>query len=173
MDCQPWIYPLGPFARISQKHLIETMNIQNTIASINTWHTLARPNPDDKAFQVQLGCHFEEIAEQLETIKGNQDEMELHLQHAFDAMHTLATYLKGGELTVTIRDRKGFVDAIADQVVTGIGVAYCAQMNAPLAIERVDISNWSKFVNGKPEFNKQGKIAKPKTYKEPDLEGCY
>ena len=63
--------------------------------------------------------------------------------------------------------------AIADQVVTGIGAAYCAQMNAPLAIERVDISNWSKFVNGKPEFNKQGKIAKPKTYKEPDLEGCY
>lgn len=35
--------------------------------------------------------------------------------------------------------------------------------------EEVDRSNWSKFVDGKPVFNEQGKIAKPESYSPPNL----
>ena len=145
----------------------------NTVASINTWHALARPNPDDQAFQVQLGCHFEEIAEQLAELVGNDDGFEEELQSAYLAVINVATKLKNHVATVNIINRKLFLDSVADQVVTGIGVAHCAKMDAVTAIDRVDQSNWSKFVDGKPVFNEKGKIAKPETYREPDLEGCY
>lgn len=153
----------------------KTMNQieHNTVASINTWHALARPNPDDQAFQVQLGCHYEEIAEQLAELIGNDDEFESDLQKAYSAVINVATKLKNHVATTSIINRKRFLDSVADQVVTGIGVAHCAKMDAVTAIDRVDRSNWSKFVDGKPVFNEKGKIAKPATYREPDLEGCY
>lgn len=150
------------------------MNVTNTPASINTWHKLARPKPTDKDFQVQLGCHFEEVAEMLEAIGSVSDEeFDLQLQNLYTLLEEVGGKLKRHQAAVGIINPEMFIDSIADQVVTGIGVAYCAGMNAPLAIERVDISNWSKFVDGKPVFNEYGKIAKPSTYKEPDLRGCY
>ena len=145
----------------------------NTVASINTWHAFARPNPDDRAFQVQLGCHYEEIAEQLEQLVSNDGEFDHDLQQAYLAVIKVATKLKNHVATVNILNRKLFLDSVADQVVTGIGVAHCAKMDAVTGIDRVDRSNWSKFVDGKPVFNEKGKIAKPATYREPDLEGCY
>ena len=36
----------------------------------------------------------------------------------------------------------------------------------------VSRSNWSKFVDGQPQFDENGKIAKPSTYRKPDLTGC-
>lgn len=149
------------------------MSITNTTASINTWHKLARPKPTEKDFQVQLGCHFEEVAEMLECLTATTAAFDLELQSLFSLLDSVGGKLKRHQGAVSIKNPKLFIDSIADQVVTGIGTAYCAGMNAPLAIERVDISNWSKFVDGKPVFNEYGKIAKPSTYKEPDLRGCF
>jgi hypothetical protein len=150
------------------------MNITNPLASIHQWHTLARPHPSEKDFQVQLGCHFEEIAEMFETIKAiDNEDFELELQEAYSLIEHIASKLKRHQAAVAIHNREGFIDSIADQVVTGVGTAYCADMRVMTAIDRVDASNWSKFVNGKPVFNNNGKIAKPDTYKEPDLRGCY
>ena len=134
---------------------------------------VARPNPDDQAFQVQLGCHYEEIAEQLAELVGNDEGFEEELQRAYSAVINVAAKLKNHVATVNVVNRKRFLDSAADQVVTSIGVAYCAKMDAVTAIDRVDQSNWSKYVDGKPVFNEKGKIAKPATYREPDLEGCY
>ena len=41
------------------------------------------------------------------------------------------------------------------------------------AVGRVNKSNWSKFVNGKPIFDENGKIAKGPDYVKCDLEGLY
>lgn len=152
------------------------MHNKHIIESIHQWHKLARPNPDDKAFQVQLGCHFEEIAEMIETISLKSDgwsPIEGKNCAAFLAIKELADALKNNEAIASITNRKGFIDSIADQVVTGIGAAYCAGMKPVLALERVDTSNWSKFVEDRPVFNEQGKIAKPLTYQKPNLKGCY
>jgi len=39
-----------------------------SVDSIEMWHKRARPNPTDKDFNVQLGCHFEEIVEMLDAL---------------------------------------------------------------------------------------------------------
>lgn len=147
--------------------------IPDTIASITEWHKRARPTPDNKAFQVQLGCHFEEIAEQLNTIIGVDRAFDQQINTARSLLTYLADSLKSGEQMVSIINRKEFLDAVADQVVTGIGAAYCAGMKPVEALICVDASNWSKFVDGFPVFNEQGKIAKPPTYQPVDLTGCY
>lgn len=156
-----------------------------TLRSIQEWHELARPERTDKDFQVTLGCHFEEIVEQLEAldIQNNPNYKALVTDPhtpatavfsvAINALNTLAECLKSGVFTASIENRKEFADAIGDQVVTGIGVAHCANINGSMVVERVNYSNWTKFVDNKPVFNEQGKIIKPDTYQPPDLTGTY
>ena len=156
-----------------------------TIRSIQKWHELARPTPDQKAFDVQLGCHFEEIREMLEALgisnnlayMPSSDDANISASAVFstalNSISILAESLKAGVFTTNIENRKELADSIGDQVVTGMGVAHCAAMNGSVIVERIDHSNWSKFVNGKPEFHENGKIAKPATYQPPDLSGTY
>lgn len=148
-----------------------------TIRSIQKWHELARPTPDEKAFNVQLGVHFEEVAEQLKamnlTVTESGHTMAGTSSSAYIMLTDLANGLKTGGYTAQIEDRKEFADAIGDQIVTGLGVAHCAAMNGPLITERVDQSNWTKFVDGKPVFDVNGKIAKPDSYRKVDLTGTY
>lgn len=146
-----------------------------SIESINLWHYRARPNPDELNFDVQLGCHFEEIVEMLDTVDFVDAEMMEYDVHTLRvALNSLARMLKTNELAARITDRKEFLDSIADQIVTGVGVAHCAGMDAGEAVHRVNRSNWSKFDDdGMPIFNEHGKIAKGPKYAPPDLEGLY
>ena len=153
------------------------MMTTNTLQSIANWHQQARPAPSDKDFNVQLGCHLEEVCEMLEAMTFSFPKTEFtplpgKLTSAHHMLHALATALKAGETTTEVADREGFLDALADQIVTAVGVGHCAGMNVELACVRVDESNWSKFVDGKPQFDENGKIAKPTTYRKPDLTGC-
>lgn len=147
-----------------------------SIETIQLWHERARPNPTDKDFNVQLGCHFEEIAEMLSVISPSDEQgyRDQAVIDAEEAVTILAGLLKSGQLDVSfLLDRKAFLDSIADQVVTAVGVGHCARMKTAEAIDRVNASNWSKFVDGQPVFNEQGKIAKGPDYAPPNLEGLY
>ena len=135
---------------------------------MSTWQATARPNPDAAALQVALGCHAEEFCEMLESLE--QTDMVLR---AWAAIDDLAALLKSGKYMPVINDREGFLDSLADQIVTATGVGHCANMNIVEACVRVDASNWTKFVNDKPVFNAQGKIAKPDTYTPPNLDGLF
>lgn len=140
-----------------------------SIESIELWHRRARPEPTAENFGVQLGCHFEEIDEMLDTLKF--DGLYSNLRYE---LKLLASRLKTGEEVATITDRKEFLDSIADQVVTSVGVGHCAGARTAEAIAEVNKSNWSKFdENGNPIFNESGKIAKGPNYRTPNLEGLY
>lgn len=142
----------------------------SAIESIDLWHSRARPNPTPEDFNVQLGCHFEEIVEMLDTLRIDS----MNLAAARDSLNILATHLKTNAMHAEITDRKEFLDSVADQVVTGIGVAHCAGMDGRTAVVRVNTSNWSKFNDeGQPIRNASGKIAKGPRYTPPDLEGLY
>jgi hypothetical protein len=95
------------------------------------------------------------------------------LDDAFDALDCLATAMKAGIATASILDgqRTDFLDSLADQVVTAVGVGHCAVMDMSEACKRVNKSNWSKFVDGQPVFTDAGKIAKGPDYAPPDLRG--
>lgn len=147
-----------------------------TVAKITEWHRRARPTPDDKAFNVQLGCHFEEIAEMVETLTFHVDGFAStpgEMTVLFAGLKLFADKLKSGETTATVNDREGFLDSLADQTVTALGAGHCAKMDIEEAVARVNDSNWSKFVGGRPVFDENGKIAKPPTYRKPDLTGCF
>lgn len=138
---------------------------------IEMWHKRARPEPTATHFNVQLGCHFEEIAEMMDSMSCSDQPEWLELKRDITLM---ANRLKNGAVTVEVLFRKDCLDSIADQIVTGVGVGYCAGMQVTEAVRRVNSSNWSKYdVNGKPIFSPQGKIMKGPDYKEPDLEGLY
>lgn len=144
----------------------------NTLTTINIWHRRARPEPTEANFNVQLGCHLEEIAEMLDTLAANPTAERSFIDLKI-YVKGFAEGLKRGEVTMGITDRKEFLDSLADQVVTAVGVGHCANMDVPAACERVDNSNWSKFVDGQPQFNEHGKITKGASYAPPDLEGLY
>lgn len=150
-----------------------------SLETIELWHRRARPEPTDHDFQVQLGCHLEEVLEMLGVIgiRGDDPKFDQWLQllrTAFEALEELADALKQGRLRVEIMDRKQLLDALADQIVTAIGVGHCAEMRTAEAVVRVNTSNWTKFgQDGMPIRDANGKIAKGPGYQPPNLEGCY
>lgn len=140
-----------------------------SIDSIELWHRRARPDPTPENLNVQLGCHIEEFIEMLDAVKlnGGWNNMRYELV-------LLADRLKANMESAEIIDRKEFLDSLADQIVTAVGVGHCAGMKTSDAVDAVSRSNWSKFNDeGFPIFNEHGKIAKGPNYKRPYLEGLY
>lgn len=158
-----------------------------SIDLITMWHQRARPNPSDADFNVQLGCHFEEIVEMLETLTFRHadpytgrvgDSYSILEANAPNVMLTvlsdLAGQLKAGQVLAETTDRKALLDSLADQVVTAVGVGHCAKMDTTEAVRRVNQSNWSKFdTDGRPIFDANGKVTKGPGYKPVDLTGLY
>ena len=143
------------------------------IESIEMWHKRARPNPDHEAFNVQLGCHFEEITEMLYALEAENSVTQDKLAQARMLMQKLADGFKAGLYEAWASDRVEFLDSIADQVVTGIGTAYCAGMKAAKGVQIVNTSNWSKFDHrGQPFKDQNGKITKGPNYLPPHLDEC-
>lgn len=143
----------------------------DTLREIEIWHERARPAPTAENFSVQLGCHFEEVAEMLECINFGNEEGDRVMSNIYDALCDLSSALKAGNIKVLVDNRTEFLDSLSDQVVTAVGVAHCAGMNMTEACKRVNASNWSKFVDGQPVFNEAGKIKKGPDYVPPDLRG--
>lgn len=133
----------------------------NVLDKTDDWFRLAVPEPTDKNKSVQLGCFFEEVDEVLQALnyKGYESIADL----AYD-------YKTGADVTLTDQQRIDLLDGLCDTIVTAVGVAHMFDMDIIGAMEEVNRSNFSKFVNGKPVFNEQGKIAKPDTYSPPNLE---
>lgn len=139
---------------------------------INEWHRRACPTPDQRALDVQLGCHIEEFVEMLATLAVNGEPVSN--SSTFAKLKKLADMLKAGDVSATVLDRQELLDSLGDQIVTAVGVGYRAKMNVPVACIRVDESNWSKFdAAGLPIFDANGKVTKGVNYLPPNLEGLF
>lgn len=133
-----------------------------SVKEIKDWFDEAVPSPTDANKSVQIGCHFEEVAEMMAAMGINSDQMEL-----------IATKYKKRLLDTPEIDRKEVLDALCDQIVTAVGIAHMYGLNITDGIKEVNRSNWSKFVNGKAVFDENGKIKKGPDYTPPDLTGMY
>ena len=133
----------------------------NHITAIKNWFTLAVPTPTDKNRAVQIGVHLEEVAEMAATFNDA------------DLAATIDVISEQYKTDTTIRldtvDRTELLDALCDQIVTAVGVAHMFGLDIEGALAEVTRSNYSKFVDGAPVFDANGKIAKPATYSKPDL----
>lgn len=143
------------------------------IDEITLWHERARPEPTPRDFDVQLGCHIEEFSEMITALELNWNDNE-ELGYAMDILDEFADKLKSGAKSMSAVNRKELLDALADQIVTAVGVGVCAKMDMKAAVQEVNASNWSKFnYKGYPEFNEHGKVKKGANYRQPNLEGMY
>ena len=136
------------------------------IHSIKEWFKAAKPNPSTADACVQIGCHYEEVSEMSSVL---YDDVE----HALAAT-ALAYQMNRGRYLAYVEElsadeRVELLDALCDQVVTAVGVAYMMGMDIEGALAEVNRSNWSKFEGGVPVFNAQGKIDKGVEYTPPEL----
>jgi len=143
----------------------------NELQRTKQWFGLAVPTPTEKNKTVQLGVHFEEIGEMFAAMGAT--ELSTALADLALAFKTGQTAHGPIEVSMLPIDRKEMLDALCDQIVTATGVAHMLGMDITEAMKRVNDSNWSKFVDGKPVFDENGKIAKSSNYYPPDLEGLY
>ncbi len=143
----------------------------NTIKSILDWFKTARPEVTPKHLHTQMGVHFEEVSEMLAEITGLDGETNLLIAKAKLACHELAEHLKANDhvVRINLEDRKSYLDALCDQIVTAVGCAHDQNMDIPNALDEVDRSNYSKFIDGKAIFDENGKIAKGPSYFKADL----
>lgn len=140
---------------------------------LTLWQKRARPAPGPRDLDVAIGVHLEEVAEMMDSLTGVGQPADMMLADAMISLTRLADALKSGEIRVHVGNRRGLLDALADQVVTTTGVAHCAQMNLNEAVHQVNSSNWSKFVDGLPVFDVNGKVTKGPKYQPPNLDGLY
>lgn len=140
-------------------------------ALLNTliWHTKARPTPTDKDFNIQTGCMIEEVLESIEELTTKNASGLTRLNGVKRELSAMANDLKSGKYQVSVRDDIEFLDGLCDVIVTVAGVAHAKGYNIIDAMAEVNASNDSKFENGQPVFDDNGKIIKGKDYFKPDL----
>lgn len=139
------------------------------IKEILKWFKKAVPEPTVETACVQIGCHYEEVAEMAsvtgdDNINSDCDDAGYHYKIKSK------NYMSGLELL--LQDDKSKVellDSLCDQIVTAIGVAHMFGMDIEGALTEVNNSNWSKFENGSPVFDENGKIKKGGSYFKPEL----
>lgn len=134
-----------------------------SIQSIIRWFEIAKPNPTLTDISVQVGCHYEEVAEMMKATSDNG------LARVVD---TRADDYKTVARDFYAQDKLALLDALCDQIVTALGVGYMMGFDMDKALAEVNRSNWTKFnPDGTPYIKPDGKIGKnPDTYQEPELE---
>lgn len=141
--------------------------VPDSITDIANWFKAAKPEPTNADICTQLGCHFEEFAENLEAINGNADDLHDDANDLKSAGKTLPQ--ADIDQFVSLIKPLGLLDALCDQIVTATGVAYMMGFDIEGALKEVIRSNNSKMVDGRFEFDDNGKIMKPDSYSQPDL----
>ena len=144
--------------------------MNDIITQTTHWFELAHADQGYQKRIVQLGVHFEEVGEMLAALKSGDFDTSVLLDEAQIAMETLAAHLKQNSKTLHISaERVLLLDSLCDQAVTAAGVAYDFGFKYPQALREVNRSNFSKFVNGAPVFDENGKIKKGPDYTPPNL----
>ena len=141
----------------------------NVLKDTVSWFQRAVPKPSDKHLHVQLGVHMEEFAELLQEIFSKDVTTACMLSAAKEAVKELANHLKKEQGVIAFPDRVAALDAICDGQVTGARLAHMLNMDVVGGLQEVNRSNESKFVDGQPIFDAQGKIKKGPNYQPPCL----
>ena len=133
------------------------------IHNIKEWFKAAKPNPSTADVCVQIGCHYEEVSEMSAALCDDD------VAHELAATALAYKMNRSGYIGAGADTRVELLDALCDQIVTAVGVAYMMGMDIEGALAEVNRSNWSKFEGGVPVFNEHGKIAKGVEYTPPEL----
>lgn len=141
------------------------------ITQIKRWLETAFPNPTAKDQATQIGVHLEEVTEFMEAI-GSSKAATILVQEVSDNFKQSPDIYQdadGNKITLPEDFKEQMLDALCDQIVTATSVAHSMGFDIVGAIKEVNASNWSKFEDGKPLYDANGKVIKGKNYFKPNL----
>jgi len=141
---------------------------QDSITRTESWFKAAKPEPTDKDRCTQIGCHYEEVSEMMVACQG-EPHMGSKVMYNCAEAYKESEDIYGTAQVLQPNNPIELLDSLCDQIVTAIGVGYMMGFDMQGALNEVIRSNDSKMVNGKFEFDANGKIAKPDSYSKPDL----
>lgn len=143
----------------------------NPLLDTLNWIKKCKPSPTSADFHTQFGVFCEEIGETLSEVSTTNQETNLLVVEAREAMERLGTHLKGNDHVIVVmqKHRKGFLDGLNGVIVTAVTTAHTQDMDIIGSANEVNRANYSKFVNGRPIFDVNGKVAKGPDYVKADL----
>ena len=146
--------------------------MNDIIQQTTRWFEMAHGDAKVGKRTVQLGVHFEEVAEMLGALVSKDNQALALIREAENTLVQLSEYLKENSKTTHIYPHSDnlLLDSLCDQAVTLAGVAYDYGYKFPQALREVNRSNFSKFVDGLPVFNETGKVMKGAGYTPPNLD---
>ena len=121
------------------------------IHNIIEWFKAAKPNPSTADVCVQIGCHYEEVSEMNAVLNYDVEYMLEATVEEYSGYYS--GYLGAALEELSADARVELLDALCDQIVTAVGVAYMMGMDIEGALAEVNRSNWSKFKGGVPVLN--------------------
>ena len=145
--------------------------MSNEIQTIVKWFKDAKPNNTIEDACVQIGCHYEEVAE-MATVTGDADVQSDCENAGYHYKAKNKNYLKDLELITQCEESKiELLDALCDQIVTAVGTAQYMGFDIVSALNEVISSNDSKRLpDGSFPLDKNGKITKESpNFFSPDL----
>ena len=142
----------------------------NTLQNTFDW-IKACQEPSEKLANIQVGVFIEEIGETLNELV-IKNEGEIDMMHMSIASEYLSTGFKKGLINLNHDeiDRVKLLDGLCDVIVTATTTAYAFGFDLIGAMNEVNRANYSKFVDGKPIYDENGKITKGPNYVRPNLE---
>lgn len=138
------------------------------IQEIIEWFKAAKPEPTEKDKSTQIGCHFEEVSEMLQALSCIREQVD-DVSREFYSSDAIDKSIDGEVMELPENWQIELLDSLCDQIVTAVGVGYMMGFDMVGALDEVNKSNWSKFKDGVPVFDENGKIAKADGYFKPDL----
>ena len=168
---------LKQMAQVAHHHgfkfteLVEIVySITGVLMTTDKWFAVVLANDalGTDRFPVQMGCHLEEIVEMLVELE-LEDELQQEVETAVASLTKVANALKTGQVEVGTKNEVAFNDSILDQRVTGTGLLKMQGVDVAETVARVDVANFTKFVDGKPLYKEGGKIAKGPNFWNPEF----
>ena len=142
----------------------------NTLESIKGWFKVAKPNPTEKDKATQIGAHFKEVSEMMWALSCNNIANKIYeVSEEFYACNAIDKDIDGKFVELPKNWETDLLNSLCYQIITAIGVGYMMGFDMAGALDEVNKSNWSKFKDGVPVFDENGKIAKTDGYFKPDL----
>lgn len=141
------------------------------ITQIKRWLETAFPNPTAKDQATQIGVHLEEVTEFMEAIGIAKSVSNVVKGISDDFKQSPSIYKDDFGKSIHLPEdfKEQMLDALCDQIVTATSVAHSMGFDIVGAIKEVNASNWSKFEDGKPLYDANGKVIKGKNYFKPNL----
>ena len=174
LSFEAWVKQMAQVAHLHRFKFTNLVEIVYSITGVrmttDKWFAtvLANDAPGTDRFPVQLGCHFEEVVEMLVELE-LEDELSQEVANAVASLTKVADALKTAKVEVGTTNEAAFCDSLLDQRVTGTGLLKMRGVDVAESVARVDVANFTKFVDGKPLYKEGGKIAKGPNFWNPEF----